>query len=89
MDNAKPLVRLYIAAGSQNSIIAEDLLRIAITGRDVALEVIDVRSDPPRALREGIFVTPMLVIEVGGRRTVLVGTPADTATLAAALGPSG
>jgi circadian clock protein KaiB len=57
-------VRLYVAGDGPNSMAAVANLKAVLARRPegtVDLEIIDVVADPERALRDGIFVTPMLV----------------------------
>jgi circadian clock protein KaiB len=57
-------VRLYVAGDGPNSTAAVANLNAVLARRPagtVDLEIIDVVADPERALRDGIFVTPMLV----------------------------
>jgi circadian clock protein KaiB len=57
-------VRLYVAGDGPNSTAAVANLRAVLARHPetlVDLELIDVVADPERALRDGIFVTPMLV----------------------------
>jgi circadian clock protein KaiB len=57
-------VRLYVAGHAPNSAAAVSNLKAVLARRPntaVDLEIIDVVADPGRALREGIFITPMLV----------------------------
>jgi circadian clock protein KaiB len=58
------VLRLYVAGRAPNSVrAAQNLKRIceqnAIRGYD--LEVVDVTSDPARAMSDGVLVTPTLV----------------------------
>jgi len=56
--------RLYIAGDAPNSMMAEANLRRLcdeyLPGRH-QIEIIDVLSEPRRALEDGVFLTPMLV----------------------------
>ena len=82
-------VRLYIAGTGPNSASALANLKAALDpvhDRDKQIEIIDVLKDPERALRDGIFVTPMLVkLEPTPERRIL-GTLRDRANLLGALG---
>ena len=55
--------RLYVTAGSPNSLNAETTLRAALAsiGDEADLEVVDVTQAPARAVRDGVFVTPTLI----------------------------
>ncbi len=57
-------LRLYIASGAPNSIIAMNNLQAIVdehlAGRH-SLEVIDVLKEPSRAIADGVLATPTLV----------------------------
>ena len=56
-------MRLYVTRGAPNSIIAVDNLN-AIIGNSLdrcKLEIVDLLTDPLRAIDDGILVTPTLV----------------------------
>jgi circadian clock protein KaiB len=82
-------VRLYIAGASPNSAAALANLRGALVlcpAHLVDLEIIDVLSQPERAMRDGVMVTPMLVrIEPLPARRVL-GSLRDRKQLLVTLG---
>ncbi|HEY0465744.1 MAG TPA: circadian clock KaiB family protein [Polyangiaceae bacterium] len=82
-------VRLYVAGGAPNSLAAAANLRSALAEfpmYSADIELIDVLSDPERALRDGILVTPMLVkCEPPPERRVL-GNLRDRGMLLGALG---
>jgi len=57
-------VRLYLAGDAPNSLVALANLRAVIAEyADVRadVEIVDILTDPERGLRDGVFVTPMLV----------------------------
>jgi circadian clock protein KaiB len=57
-------LRIYVAGDSPNSSVALGNLQAALARHPelkVDLEVIDVLSDPDRAMADGVFVTPTLV----------------------------
>ena len=82
-------VRLYVAGDAPNSLAAVANLRAVLAEfpkHSAEVEVIDVLSDPERALRDGILVTPMLVrFEPSPERRVL-GNLRDRGMLLGALG---
>lgn len=69
-------ITLFTAGDAVNSIIArENLLRLL---EDAGLEgfeyrTVDVLEEPFAALNAGIFITPALIVEAEGRRTVVYG----------------
>jgi circadian clock protein KaiB len=70
----KVLLRLYIVAGTPNSVAAEANLRSALDGKAIQcnLEIIDVTADPDRAIADGILVTPTLVrVKAGVSRSMI------------------
>ena len=84
-------LRLYVAGDAPNSVAAIAHLRSAIAecanGR-ADIETIDILGDPERGLRDGVFVTPMLVkVEPLPERRVL-GSLRDRRVLLAVLGLS-
>jgi circadian clock protein KaiB len=87
---AKPTVMcLYVASGAPNSLLAvANLAAICkdLPARSFALEIIDVLSDPQRALADGILVTPSLNKVSPSPRTRLVGNLSDRPTVLRALG---
>ena len=73
---------LFVAGRSPNSRRALANLAESGVGPDhPALEVVDVLERPERALRDGILLTPSLVIERDGERQVLVGGLDDRTVL--------
>jgi circadian clock protein KaiB len=66
-----PRIRLYIAGRAPNSLRAvanlEALLQASPSGA-MEVEIVDILSDPRRALRDGVYLTPMLVIPSTGQR---------------------
>lgn len=75
-------LRLYIARSTPNSVRAEHNLAAALEGFDAGLvrpdlEIIDVFTQPKRAIVDGVVVTPTLVGSASGRRVVLMGDLAD------------
>jgi circadian clock protein KaiB len=90
-DDAKDVLRLrlYVAGDAPNSVVAVAHLRSVIeecaSGR-ADVEIVDILRDPERGLRDGVFVTPMLVkVEPLPERRVL-GSLGDRRFLLAVLG---
>jgi circadian clock protein KaiB len=84
-------VRLYIAEATPNSIRAEVNLRAALEQLEVSVdslrfEIIDVFSQPRRALREGVIVTPTLIVSRGAKTSVTVGDLSNRTQLEGLLG---
>jgi len=80
---------LYVAEGAPNSQQAVANLAAICTGlprHSFALEVIDVLTDPMRALADGILVTPSLNKLAPSPAVRLVGNLSDTGTVLRALG---
>jgi circadian clock protein KaiB len=81
--------RLYIAGDAQNSLQALSNLH-AICDRLVPtrheIEVVDVFKSPKRALAEGIFMTPALVMVEPAPSRRIIGTLSQTQTVVQALG---
>ena len=81
-----PRLRLYIARSTPNSVRAEfnlaTVLQVIEGGAFSAfLEVIDVFSEPKRAITDGVVVTPTLICIASGRRAMLMGDLADLGLL--------
>lgn len=74
-DDDPTLFRLYIAAGTPNSLAAELNLRGVLEGRTrpYLVEVIDVLQEPDKALADRVLVTPTLIKFRAGRRSTLIG----------------
>ncbi len=87
---ASPVVIcLYVAEGAPNSQKAVANLAAICKGlplQSFALEVIDVLTDPMRALADGILVTPSLNKLSPSPSARLVGNLSDTGTVLRALG---
>ncbi|HEX6060130.1 MAG TPA: circadian clock KaiB family protein [Gemmatimonadaceae bacterium] len=90
--DASPLtLRLYVARGAPNSVLARANLREILEAAGVseyALEIIDCIDDPHRVLRDGIFVTPTLVKAAPDPAQTIVGALTDRDRVCAALGLS-
>jgi circadian clock protein KaiB len=74
-------LRLYIARATPNSVRAQHNLAVALHAlQDVIspeLEIIDVFSQPKRAIIDGVVVTPTLIGTASSKRVVLMGDLAD------------
>ncbi|MDQ0840009.1 circadian clock KaiB family protein [Sphingomonas faeni] len=74
-------LRLYIARSTPNSARAQHNLALALEAlkgvMPPELEIIDVFSQPKRAIIEGVVVTPTLIATATGKRVVLMGDLAD------------
>lgn len=73
-------LRLYIARSTPNSVRAQHNLAIAIeTLSDTLppLEIIDVFSQPRRAIVDGVVTTPTLIGTGPARRLIVMGDLAD------------
>ncbi len=73
-------LRLYVARSTPNSVRAQHNLAIALeTLGDMLppLEIIDVFSQPRRAVVDGVVTTPTLIGTGAGRRLIVMGDLAD------------
>ena len=75
-------LRLYVARSTPNSIRAEHNLSVVleILERSLprpALEIVDVFSQPKRAITDGVIVTPTLIGFVLNKRILLMGDLSD------------
>jgi circadian clock protein KaiB len=73
---------LYIARATPNSVRAEQnlsavLKSLAAHSAGTTVEIIDVFTQPRRALNDGIVVTPTFVAVSNSRRAVLIGDLSD------------
>ncbi len=86
-------VRLYMAKNAPNSIIAREELEKYLASNPhilATVELIDVLDDSVRALRDGVLVTPTLVVSCDGMERRVIGNLRNAQALAAALpGPRG
>ena len=83
-------LRLYIARSTPNSVRAQHNLSMVLAGLKGShaapeLEVVDVFSQPKRAITDGVIVTPTLIGQVAGKRIVLMGDLTDQIQLQRAL----
>ncbi len=79
-------LRLYVARSTPNSVRAErNLTAVLMDMRSgtacLALEVVDVFSEPKRAVNDGVVVTPTLIGLGLGKRIVLMGDLDDRVQL--------
>ena len=74
-------LRLYIARATPNSVRAQHNLAVALAALQgeflPELEIIDVFSQPKRAITDGVVVTPTLIGTASSKRVVLMGDLAD------------
>ena len=82
-------LRLFVAGDEPNSASAKaSLHRICSTylsERDFRIEIIDVLRDSRPAREESILVTPALIVQAEGTRTVVFGNLAEPGKVLAAL----
>jgi circadian clock protein KaiB len=86
-------IRLYIAGASPSSLRAQKNLQAALdliarTSTRPNVEVFDVFEGPKRAIVDGVFVTPTLVVQVSKKRMMMVGDLGNAAALGSILGPA-
>ena len=89
LSSARLLLRLYVVAGAPNSIAARANLAAVLApvgAEHYALEIVDCITDPHRALKEGVLVTPTLVKLAPEPTQTIVGSLSDRKSVAAALG---
>ncbi|MDB6033460.1 MAG: circadian clock protein KaiB, partial [Verrucomicrobiales bacterium] len=81
--------RLYVAGDTRNSARAlanlTALCRTHLPERN-EIEIVDVLREPKRALKDGIFMTPMLVKLAPGSVEKIIGTLSQTNRVLQALG---
>ena len=81
--------RLYVAGEALNATLAianlTAICRTYLPGRHV-IDIVDVFKEPKRALADGIFMTPTLVITSPAPVKKIVGTLSQTQTVLLALG---
>jgi circadian clock protein KaiB len=78
------LLRLYVVPGATRSTSARknlDAFLAKLAGPAVDLEIVDVASDPDRALRDGVLFTPTLVKVHPGPEQWLMGDLTDESAL--------
>lgn len=81
--------QLYVAGEAANSALAiANLNAFCLTNLPDRheIEVVDVFREPKRALTEGIFMTPTVVVITPPPKQRIVGTLSQTQTLLLALG---
>lgn len=79
-------LRLYIARSTPNSVRAEESLRAAVAeldghGVQLPIEIVDVFTNPKRAIIDGVIVTPTLFALLPNRRITMMGDLTDTVRL--------
>lgn len=79
-------LRLYVARSTPKSVRATSNLTAALAALSNKIarpdfEVIDVFSEPRRAIKDSVIVTPMLIGLSAGKRVVLLGDLANSAQL--------
>jgi len=83
------LIRLYVAGDSPNSVRAIANLR-TLCDRYLPdahqIELIDVFKDTKRALADGVFLTPMVVVPLISPPLQIVGNLSDPTSFLNALG---
>jgi circadian clock protein KaiB len=85
-------LRLYIASGTPNSILALQNIQSIIDDcllNHHSLEIIDVLKEPSRAIDDGVLVTPSLVKLSPPPRISIIGNLSDRETVLHALGLEG
>jgi circadian clock protein KaiB len=86
---SKRQLRLYIAGTAQNSLMAIANLN-KITGQipeaDCKIEIIDVLTDPRRALADRVLVTPVLIQVSPAPERRLIGNLSEMDKVAQTLG---
>jgi hypothetical protein len=83
LEQDPPLLRLYVARGTPNSVRAEANLASAISHATWAyeLEIVDVFKEALRAIADRVIVTPTLLVIRSGERQILVGDLGDSSEL--------
>lgn len=84
-------LRLYISRSTPNSMRAEQNLLEALAepGREntgFILDIIDVFANGKRAIKDGVIVTPTLIVLRGDQRFTIVGDLSDRSRLHLAIG---
>jgi two-component sensor histidine kinase len=83
---ASGTLRLYVAHATPNSILAkrnllDALMELDDGGAGLGLEIIDVFTEPLRALADSVFVTPTLVGLKANERLMISGDLSDSAKI--------
>jgi hypothetical protein len=73
--NAPAQLTLYVAGDSAASRRARANLAAVMAEMRIVLplQVVDVQAEPERALVDHVFMTPALLLQLAGRREMLVG----------------
>jgi CheY-like chemotaxis protein len=77
----RPTFILYVTANSTSSQRAQRTVKQVAHEQGMTLEVVDVATDAPRAQRDGVAMTPMLVRTLGAQRDVFLGDLSDPALI--------
>jgi len=87
-EGVRYIFRLYVAGNEANSLVArrnlKEICEGFLGGRCDVTEV-DVLADFESALKDGIFMSPTLVLVAPEPRVVIVGNLGDTAKVLSAL----
>jgi circadian clock protein KaiB len=81
-------LRLYIAGGAPNSVVALSRLRTLLEEHSIAaqIEIVDVFQEPERAFQDSVIVTPTLIRLAPPPERRVVGDFADRSSIERALG---
>ncbi len=87
-----PVLRLYIARSTPNSVRAEQnlgsvLASLGAARATIVPDIIDVFANGKRAVADGVIVTPTLVLVRDNKRYTLVGDLSDASQLRTLLEP--
>lgn len=86
--SARCSVRLFVAGDEPNSALAKaslDEICSTYLDHNCEVEIVDVLKDFRPALAENILVTPALIVNRAGTRTLIFGNLSDTGKVLAAL----
>ncbi len=89
MSDAIVVLRLYVAGDAQNSQRAIANLTTfcsQFAEASYAIEIVDVLTDPERALQDGVFLTPTLTVDQPFSTSTIVGDLSDTPLLRKVIG---
>lgn len=85
--------RLFVAGQESNSLLAraalDEICAKELGGQSYHMDIVDVLEDFQPALAENILVTPALIIESSGSRTVVFGNLTDRKKVLAAVHTTG
>jgi hypothetical protein len=87
--SARYVFRLFVAGNEANSALAraslDEICTKELEGQPCQVDVVDVLEDFQPALAENILVTPALIVEHSGSRTVIFGNLTDRERVLAVL----